>query len=84
MANTVSVTSRIPTEVCERLDRLAETTDRSRAWLINKALEQYLDEVEQDVAGTLEGIQAADGGEIVSGEEVGRMLQELIAANKVA
>lgn len=84
MADSVSVTLRIPADLCSRLDKLGQTTDRTRSWLITRALEQYLSEAEQEVSDVLEGIQAADAGDLVSGEEVGRMIQELVKANKVA
>jgi predicted transcriptional regulator len=84
MTSDVSVTARIPSELRERLDHLAKNTDRSRAWHIVRALEAYLAETEQLVAGDLEGIQALETGDVVPGEEVGRMIRELIAANKVA
>ena len=84
IAATVSVTLRIPAELCDRLDKLGQNTDRTRSWLITKALKQYLDEAEQEVSDVLEGIRAADAGDLISGEEVGRMIQELVKANKVA
>jgi len=84
MADNVSITVRIDPSIRDRLDKLAEQTERSRAWHVIKALEQYLDETEQDMAGILESIRADDANELISGEEMGRMIQELIAANKVA
>ena len=84
MADNVTLSVRVNASIRDRLDTLAGQTDRSRAWHITQALEQYLNETEQDVADILEGIRADDTGDVVSGEEVGRMIQELIAANKVA
>ena len=77
MAGTVSVTLRIPAELCNRLDNLGKNTDRTRSWLITKALKQYLDEAEQEVSDVIEGIRAADAGDLISGEEVGRMIQAI-------
>jgi predicted transcriptional regulator len=84
MADTVSVTTRYPVALRDRLDKLAEVTERSRAWHLIKALEAYLEEAEQDVNDILEGIRAAEAGDVVPGEEVGRMIRDLVAANKVA
>ena len=84
MADTVSVTIRIPSELSDRLDKLGQSTDRTRSWLITRALKQYLDEAEQEVCDVLQGIKAADAGDLISGEEVGRMIEDLLKANKVA
>jgi len=36
------VTSRLPKDLVARLDQIAHDTQRSRSWLIRKALESYL------------------------------------------
>jgi len=40
----VSVSVRIPEELAKELDSVAKSTERSRSYLIQKALETYLDE----------------------------------------
>jgi RHH-type rel operon transcriptional repressor/antitoxin RelB len=40
-----SVSVRIPDELVKKLDNLAKETERSRSFLIQKALEAYLDEL---------------------------------------
>jgi len=42
MATTVSV--RLPEELVSQLDEVAGTTDRSKSYLIKKAIEQYLED----------------------------------------
>ena len=49
MADNVTLSVRVGASIRDRLDKLAGQTDRSRAWHITKALEQYLNETEQDV-----------------------------------
>ena len=40
----VSVSLRLPEEVHEQLEEIAEDIERSKSFLIKKAIEQYLDE----------------------------------------
>ena len=42
MSTAISV--RLPKEVSERLDNVAQETERSRSFIIQKALESYLEE----------------------------------------
>jgi RHH-type rel operon transcriptional repressor/antitoxin RelB len=42
---TTSVSVRISNEIVKKLDDLAEETERSRSFLIQKALEAYLEEL---------------------------------------
>lgn len=41
-----SVSATLDSELLERLDTLAEETERNRSWLISKAVEIYLEELE--------------------------------------
>ena len=40
----ISVSLRLPDEIHEQLEDIAEDTDRSKSYLIKKAIEQYLEE----------------------------------------
>jgi predicted transcriptional regulator len=42
----VSVTLMMSADMAQRLERLAERTERSRSFLIRKAIERYLDQEE--------------------------------------
>lgn len=41
-----NVSATLDGDLLERLDRVAEETERNRSWLINKAVEVYLEELE--------------------------------------
>ena len=54
-----------------KLERLAEAIDRSRSWVVNEALEQYLqhqDWMEEKVAEAIADID--NGAELVAHEDV--------------
>lgn len=52
------------------LDRLAERTERSRNWLVGKAIEQYLAVNAWQIERIGEGIAAADRGDFASYDEI--------------
>ena len=49
----------------QRLDKLAEQQDRSRNYLVNQAIDQYLDLLSWQEERVKEGIRAADEGRFV-------------------
>jgi predicted transcriptional regulator len=53
-----------------KLDKLAEQRDRSRNYLVNQAIDQYLDLLAWQDARMKEGIKAADAGRFVSDDEM--------------
>ena len=67
-ARTASI--RVEDETLERLDRLARSIDRSRSWIVNRAIEQYLDYEVWFVAEVEKGVAAADAGELTPHAEV--------------
>jgi predicted transcriptional regulator len=62
------------------LDRLVEKTDRSREWLVAKAVEDYVALNAWHISKIEEGIAAADRGDFASDEELVR-LREKFAPN---
>jgi predicted transcriptional regulator len=52
------------------LDRLAASMDRSRNWIVNRAIERYIAEQAWQIGQIQEGIAQADRGEFASDEEV--------------
>lgn len=55
------------------LDRLAEKTDRSRNWIVAKAIEDYVALNAWQVGKIEAGIAAADQGDFASDKEVARV-----------
>ncbi|GHS91516.1 hypothetical protein AGMMS49957_18330 [Synergistales bacterium] len=53
-----------------RLDALADMQNRDRSYIINEALNSYIDLQEWQLEHIQEGIRQADNGEFASDEEV--------------
>ena len=63
------VSVRLSEAVADRLEHLAQATDRSKSFLAAQAIEEFIAVQEWQVAAIKEGIEAADRGEVVSHEE---------------
>ena len=57
-------------EIRDRVDQVAETYDRSRSWIITRAIREFLDREEAFVRAVKEGIEAADRGDLVPHDQV--------------
>jgi predicted transcriptional regulator len=55
------------------LDELAEKTERSRAWLVTKAIEEYVTLNAWQIGKIEAGIAAADHGDFASDQDVARV-----------
>ncbi|TPG20498.1 ribbon-helix-helix protein, CopG family [Sphingomonas koreensis] len=70
MSKTTVITARIDPEVAADLDKLANHQDRSRAWLVCKAIERYVREESEFFAFLKEGDDAIERGESLTQEEM--------------
>jgi predicted transcriptional regulator len=64
---------RLSAEVEEKLATVAERARRSKSWLINEAVKQYLERLGEDErrwAETIEALASVKAGRVVGGEEV--------------
>lgn len=64
------VTVRVKPDVAARLEKLAESMDRSKSYLAAEAIEEYLEIHEWQVQAINEGITAVDRGETISLEDI--------------
>jgi predicted DNA-binding protein len=69
---TTSITVRIPDNLVDQLDELAVSLERSRAYLVKKAMEMYLSEY-ADYLIALERLRDKDD-DIISSLELKRLL----------
>ena len=65
-----NVTFRMPEEKKLLIDELAAAQDRDRSYVINQALDIYLEAMEWQLAHVKEGLRQAEAGEFASDDEV--------------
>jgi len=70
--DSATISVRVPTEMRQRLERLAEATGRSKSYLATEALREYLRREAWQVAAIKKGVEAADKGEFASAAEVAK------------
>jgi len=84
----MSVTTvRLQPEVEEGLEAMAGKLRRTKSWLINQALREYLQRQKQDESRweeTLKAMESVAQGKVVSGEAVHAWLQSWGSASEVA
>ena len=82
MAETTTITVRVPQETRDKLDRLATATRRSRSFLASEALDIYVREELQIVEGILRGMEDLKAGRVIPHEQVAAELREIVAKAK--
>ena len=75
---TEAFTVRAESEVVHQLDYLADSLDRSRNYLVNQALKEYLEQHAWHIEKVAQGIVAADRDELVNHGEVMKEMDDLI------
>jgi len=83
---TEAFTVRTDSETAHRLEKLASRLDRSRNYLVNQAIKEYLELHTWQIEKIQEGIEAADRGEVIAHEavmvEMDAMIEESIKAHE--
>lgn len=77
------ITLRIPEDVLADIGTIAQATDRSRSWVIVRALRTYLQQEGAEILAYKQGLAEVAAGET---EDLDEVLEDLkrIASNKVA
>jgi len=75
---TEAFTIRAETDIVHKLDSLAGSLDRSRNYLVNQAIKEYLETHAWQVEKITQGIAAADRGELIAHDDVMREMEDLI------
>jgi len=70
---------RVPADLIETLDKIAAALERSRSWVMLRALRQYIADEGQEVLDVQEGIAEAERGEMVPIEDVLAEMDAIIA-----
>ena len=65
-----TVTTQLPDDLAQTLDKLAEAEGRSKSWLVRTALNDFIARKRELDQMTLEGLQAARSGDLIAHDEV--------------
>ena len=79
--STKAFSVRTDSDKVRQLDRLAEQQDRSRNYLVNQAINQFLELYAWQDERVRTGIQAADQGQFASESEVEQILNKWAGRN---
>jgi predicted transcriptional regulator len=72
-----TVSFRTDAKKIEALDALASVQDRDRSYLLNQAVDNYLDLQQYHIELIENGIREADTGDLVDHSEVKKMISKL-------
>jgi predicted transcriptional regulator len=68
--NRETISFRLETEKKNKLDAIAATVDRDRSYLLNEAIDAYIEVHQWQIEHIREGIRQADAGRFASKAEV--------------
>ncbi len=71
-------TIRVPDEVADRLNQIAQKLDRSRSYMAAQAIEDFVSREEWQLAEIEAGITEADRGEFASDDDVARVVGKYV------
>jgi predicted transcriptional regulator len=68
-----TMTLRIEDDVKDRLDQIAEATNRSKSWLAAEAIRQYVETNEWQIGAISAALLEADAGDFASDKDVAKL-----------
>ena len=71
-----TMTIRLEDEVKDRLDRLADSTNRSKSYLAAKAIREFVETNEWQIAEIRAALKEADAGDFASDEDVAALAKK--------
>ncbi len=74
MSGTTLISVRVSNDIARRLANLADTTERSKSYLVEQALEEFIAHQEWQVKAIQQGIRQADTGKLVEHKEALKVL----------
>lgn len=77
-----SISFRTPSSKLEKIDKLADAQHRDRSYILNEAVDQYLDLHDYHASLVEQGLRDAEAGKVVTHEQVGRRLAQQRASRK--
>jgi len=80
----IHVSLRVPSELVDTFDRIAEALERPRSWVMVRALRQYVEDGEgAEIEADTESIAELDRGESAPFEDSIRKVRKIIARAEV-
>ena len=76
MADSTTMTVGLPVQLRDKLDQLAEATERSKSWLAADAIRAYVELQEWQIMEIKAGIREADAGDFASDGEVNAVMKK--------
>jgi predicted transcriptional regulator len=64
------VTAKLPDDLVDRMDQVADRIERSKSWIVREALSQWLAEEQRRYELTLEGLKDFEEGRVLSQDEM--------------
>ena len=77
MAKSAHLSLRVRPALTRRIDALAGALDRPKSWVLERAIESYLDTQSWQIRAIKEGVAAADRGELIPDEAIQAWIQSL-------
>lgn len=75
------VTLRLPVDVLEAIERIAETSDRSRSWVMVRAMRLYLASEGAEILNVADGMAQLDNGESEDMDDVIAQVEQIVRGN---
>ncbi|MCP4137808.1 MAG: ribbon-helix-helix protein, CopG family [bacterium] len=73
---TSTISTRINSEIAEKLDKIARATNRSRSFVAAEAIQQYVEDQSWQIEAIKEGIREADNGNFASDDDVKKVFSK--------
>lgn len=70
MPSPSSFTVRVPSDLKTKLEQVAKSVERPRSWVVQRALEQYVETEAWQIEDIKASLREADAGEFATQEEV--------------
>ncbi len=77
MGSLKTISFRMRSDAVETLDALAESLDRDRSYLLNEAVEHYLELNEYHIKLIKKGLRAAERGDFVPDAEMKKLMARM-------
>lgn len=78
-----TVTAQLPVNLVDRMDDMATRLDRSKQWIVRKAVVAYMARAERERQMIQEGLDDVDAGRLVSMESMERWADSLGTDNEL-